>query len=161
MSEDEVCPDFDIGISDGDEQDIVRSGTDTVQSDSRSETDKSVSAQQAEEPGQAESLLKLRELLVMPVGPPAIPSSSQGRRSRSRRLSRGRSIAVRRSVVRGKKSPKRSSYLCPSKISDIFGSEISPKDLCLLSELKVGSPTAVRELVPRATIAQICKMCKL
>ena len=102
MSEDEVCPDFNIGLSEVDEQDTGRFKPDKVQSDSLSETDQSVSAQLADEPGQAKSLSKLRQLLVMPGNPS--PSDSQGRRSRRRRLSRSRSMAVRRVAARKKKT---------------------------------------------------------
>ena len=51
--------------------------------------------------------------------------------------------------------------MCPTKISEIFNKEISPKKLCILSAMKHGTPSAVHEIMPDASVAQICQMCKL
>ena len=56
---------------------------------------------------------------------------------------------------------KKTLYTCPTKIAEIFNRKISSKDLCALSAIKDGSPDAVIEVIPDATVDQICKMCKL
>ena len=81
------------------------------------------------------------------------------RGSKRRRLSISRSKATEQVVP--KKPEGQDSYKSPTKIAKIFGRDISPKDLCKLSSLKCCSPTAVLQIMPKATVKQICKIVEL
>ena len=82
-----------------------------------------------------------------------------------RTLSKRRRLSVSRSTTssRSEKKPKteKAYYTCPSKIAEIFNWKISSDSLCALSAAEDGTPSLVREVMPRASIKQICQMCKL
>ena len=81
-------------------------------------------------------------------------------RTKRRRLSR----SISRSPVKKPRKDEPSqiaSYTCPTQIADIFDRKISAKQLCTLSAITHGTPEKVREIVPGATIDQICQMVKL
>ena len=53
------------------------------------------------------------------------------------------------------------NYISPAKIIEIFDGVISSENLCILSEMKVGSPSAVRKVMPQASAKQICQVVEL
>ena len=55
---------------------------------------------------------------------------------------------------------KRKLYI-PAKIIEIFDGAISSENLCILSEMKVGSPSAVRKVMPQASAKQIYQVVEL
>ena len=86
--------------------------------------------------------------------------SIKRRGTKRRRLSRSTSITTDQASQR-EGSPKKTPYLSPSKIADIFDRDISSKNLCKLSALKWVSPEAIIKVMPEASVDQICQMCDL
>ena len=74
------------------------------------------------------------------------------------------SVSRARKPRRAEHQPKeeagagRVDYVSPNKIIDIFGEAISPDKLCALSEMEMGSPSAVRKIMPEASAKQICQV---
>ena len=76
------------------------------------------------------------------------------------KVSRSKSITASRVPKDGRDTGK-IPYAFPSRIADIFNQKISAEELCALSAMRHGTPYDVREMMPEATVKQICQMCKL
>ena len=53
------------------------------------------------------------------------------------------------------------NYTSPSEIAKIFRKLLTTDTLCKLSALQSGTPSDVKEIIPEASVAQICRMCDL
>ena len=161
MDSEEVGPDFEIGITDKGKTDESwqSSASDSVKHSASAEdpTEKTIPVEQQEE----EKTLTEQQLSRVLKGNQLQTSRSRPRRRRSkrRRSSQTRSISASRET-QGAAIPER-PFISPSRIAKIFDKKISVKNLCALSALKHGSPTAIHKIMPTATIDQICQMAEL
>lgn len=103
---------------------------------------------------------RLRRLLEIEEARSSADTAICLRRPKRQRESRSRSVPPR-AESRQKRTSKKVAYICPTKIADIFDRKISSEDLCALSATTHGSPMTVREIIPGATVDQICKMVEL
>ena len=53
------------------------------------------------------------------------------------------------------------NYISPAKIIEIFDGVISSEDLCILSEMKNGSPSTIRKVMLQASAKQIRQIVEL
>ena len=102
---------------------------------------------------------KLEKLLNLPA---LLPDSSRSERVRKSKRRRS-SLSSYRTADHEPQydSAKEYSYIPPTKIADIFAGKLSSKTLCELSAMKCGSPSAVRRIMPNASVDQICRMANL
>ena len=106
---------------------------------------------------------KLRELLRLGRSQDRLSSSGEKAQDERRRPSVSRSRQSRHSA----RTPKSEdvlgdvSYISPAKIIEIFDGVISSKNLCILSEMKTGSPSTVRKVMPQASAKQISQVVEL
>ena len=100
---------------------------------------------------------RLKNLLEISDKQPDVSMDTTRLSSKKRRFSRSRSS----STAHKRRRKEEPFYICPSKISEIFKGEISPKKLCSLSAIKRGTPSVVLDIIPTASTVQICQMCKL
>ena len=157
MEEEIVAPDFEIGITG------EKSPEDVWHSDSGS-SDREGAQESApetrERKTEANTETQLRKLLNIGKSTTGAAESTPRQRSKQRRISRSRSVTASNTPVEDQEMGK-PRYTCPTEIAEIFAQEISPEDLCSLSAMKHGTPSAVREVMPNATVKQVCQMCKL
>ena len=157
MPGEEIGPDFDIGINEGNTE------LDVWQSDKESEKSSSSSEKGPDEPIGPEEQVK-RDIkvqlqrLIESTEKTNEEQSSDERDSKRRRLSRSRSKTVSRSKSSRGETPY---YTDPAEIARIFGTKLSPQSLCSLSTMAHGTPADILKLVRDATVSQICKMCQL
>ena len=151
-----VAPDFDLGLFDNDTQPSPEHSSDNAASDNQSEADANTQTENTE----VNTEQRLKRLLEVEEARTGADTTSPPRRLKRQRESRSRSVPPR-SQSRQERSPKKVTYICPTKIADIFDRKISSKDLCALSAITHGSPTTVRKIIPGATVDQICKLVKL
>ena len=157
----EQRPDFDIGINDEEPRDVWRSESEGPKARHWSDSDDAQSGTAvAQERTEGFAGQKLRKLLDIQDSRSDGSGTVRRRSSKRRRRSRSRSRS-KSGIPRVVQTSDRPSYVCPTKISEIFNEEISPKKLCILSAMKHGTTSAVHEIMPDASVAQICQMCKL
>ena len=159
ISEEEVCPDFDIGISGGGAQDVQHS--DSEQSDSSLDNSQKEIEKDSLDPDELGEIKQLEKILNVPDNQTDDSDSTADRGSKRQRLSRSGSETSNEKEKIKKRNPRKQFYICPTEISDVFGGKISSENLCRLSAMRYGSPTVIKELIPEATVPQICGMCKL
>ena len=162
MEDEVITPDFDIGITDYEnEKDAWQSDSDSVDnvkqvSEVRDREQDCLTDDHAEEADkkfaqQIKNIFKTNEPRV------SVPRTAPRKR---RRVSRSKArVLTGREALRGKTSGA-PVYTCPTRIAGIFDKKISPEALCTLSAIKHGSPDMVREIIPRATVDQICQVVK-
>ena len=171
MADTDISPDFDLGISEqhaardeqweesaassGNESQNVLDQPGTAEEDHGDAVGRSTQQQ-------LEKLLNIQQRQVS-VSRQASPSKPRRRRRSKRRRSpssssRASGRDTSQSSVEG---GQRRSYIPPTKIVNIFKGEISSEKLCDLSTMKDGSPTTVRNIVPTASVSQICQMVTL
>ena len=148
----EVAPDFDIGII-GD-----RNSPDAWQSEAGTSENEQTQIKRVESNPDTER--QLRRLLSIQDTLPTDDEQDFRSESKRRRLSVSRSVTASRIPMKKHPSEK-PDYTCPSKIAEIFNQDISSENLFVLSAMKNGTPSAVREVMPTASVQQICQMCKL
>ena len=93
LSDEELCPDFDIGISGGGVQDVWHSDSDGEQSDSPLEENQEVPDEDSQESDETKQMRQLRKILKVPDHRPDDSESTVERVSRRQRPSRSRSKA--------------------------------------------------------------------
>ena len=103
---------------------------------------------------------RLKRLLEIEEARSSADTTIRLRRLKRQRESRSRSVPPH-AESRQVKTSKKVEYICPRKIADVFDRKISSEDLCALSAITHGSPMTVREIIPGATVDQICKMVEL
>ena len=103
---------------------------------------------------------KLEKLLNLPA---LLPDSSRSERVRKSKRRRSSPSSYRTAYHEPQydSAKENSSYIPPTKIADIFAGMLSSKTLCELSAMKCGSPSAVRRIMPDASVDQICRMVNL
>ena len=151
MEIEEIGPDFEIGITDR------RESQESQHSTVSSSVDHSEESREEAKHTTEQQIAKLLNIEKSQLNSPTPPRRQRRKR---RRLSRSRSTSPSR-YTQEEVTSKKSHFLPPSRVADIFDRKISPEELCSLSALKDGSPAAVFKIVPEATVDQICKMCKL
>ena len=103
---------------------------------------------------------KLSELLRLGRSQERFSSSREKAQDERRRLSVSRSRQSRHSERRPKSKDVLGdvSYTSPAKIMEIFDGVISSENLCILSEMKTGSPSSMRRVMSQASAKQISQV---
>ena len=102
----------------------------------------------------------LRELLEPGRSQERLSGSGETAQDEKRRPSVSRSRRSERQL-KNLNVPGNISYTSPAKIIEIFNGAISAEHLCILSEMKGGSPSTVRKVMPQATAKQISQVVEL
>ena len=166
MDSEDIGLDFDCDISPEKPNDEVwhsESDHSTNQSGSEASDAPSDPENDAEKQGANTTVRKLEKLLERKSSKSSKSSEDSPiwpRRKKRRRLSVSRS-GTRKQDIKKEPKPEEQQYISPTLIAEIFKYKISPEKLCELSTLKSGSPTAVRKIMPTASVEQICKVSKL
>ena len=161
MAEEAFAPDFDVGITgDGRELESWQSDHSPSNSTPDSTREENSGADAQDELARGKTKQQLEKILRLEEGRTDVEKSASPRRSKRQRLSHSRSASLAKESREGGSS-KRAAYTCPSRIADIFDRKISTEQLCTLSSMTHGTPESVREIIPEATIDQICQMVKL
>ena len=106
---------------------------------------------------------RLRELLRLGRSQDRLSSSGEKAYDERRRPSVSRS---RQSIQFEQQSKDEDvlgnvNYISPAKIIEIFDGVIFSEDLCRLSEMKTGSPSSFRKVMPKALSKQISQIVEL
>ena len=133
----------------------------TASDDSPQEADKPVERKEEGQDEEEDSTRdQIKKLLNIPKVQPKPPKPERRRKPKRRRSPSSRSRTADRES-RQDTTEKNASFISPSKIADIFKGTLSSKNLCELSAMKCGSPTAIRKIMPDASVDQICRMVTL
>ena len=95
---------------------------------------------------------------------PSSPTPTKSGVKPRRAKKRNRSPSSSRSEAGHIKSERKTvhkNYTSPSKIAKIFRNMLTTDALCKLSTMQSGSSSDVKEIIPNASVDQICKMCDL